>query len=506
MGSQTDNRIRRVVIVGGGTAGWMTAAAITRFLRPLGCRIELVESDDIGIVGVGEATIPPLIDFLRVLGIDENDLIRACRATFKLGIQFKDWVRSGHIYTHPFGQTGVNLDGVPFSAIWLRMHQAGLAARLDDYNLAAVAGEAGKFMRPMRMATDSPLQYITYALHFDASLFGRYLRSWSETRGVIRTEGKVRRVLQRPENGFIEALELENGARIEGDLFIDCTGFRGLLIEGALQTGYEDWSNWLPCDRAVAVPCERGGPPASLTLTQARESGWQWRIPLQHRNGNGYVYCSEFLGDDEARAKLLGRLEGKALADPLTLRFTTGRRRKFWNKNCVAVGLASGFLEPLESTSIHLVQRAVAILISYFPDRAFEQADIDRYNRIMTFEYERVRDFLLLHYTTNERTDTPFWRHCKSIPHTDSLKEKLELFRSYGRIVREENELFPVQSWLYVMLGQGITPRGHEAMADTLDMTMLQNLVGDIRRATAECAKAMPMHQDFIDRNCRAPL
>lgn len=499
-----DNRIRSIVIVGGGTAGWMAAAALTRFLKPLGCRIQLVESDEIGTIGVGEATIPPIIEFIRVLGLDENDLVRQTQATFKLGIQFKDWVRPGHIYTHPFGQTGFDMDGVAFHALWLKMRQQGKVGRLDEYCLQAMAGEAGKFMRPVK-APNSPLERITYALHFDATLFARYLRGWSEKRGVIRTEGKVREVNLRSEDGFIESLTLENGGRIEGDLFIDCTGFRGLLIEQTLKTGYEDWSNWLPCNRAAAVPCARNTPPASLTLTMARESGWQWRIPLQHRTGNGYVYCSEFIGDEEAREKLLGNLEGKPLNDPLMLKFTTGRRKKFWNKNCVAVGLASGFLEPLESTSIHLVQRSVAALIHYFPDRSFEQADIDRYNKALTFEFERVRDFLILHYTTNEREDTPFWRHCKTIPHPDSLAEKLELFRSHGRIHREENELFTVQSWLYVMLGQGIVPRRYDPRADTFDLQMLQANLDNIREVVGQCTAAMPMHQEFIDRTCKAP-
>ncbi len=506
MGRETDNRIRSIVIVGGGTAGWMAAAGLSRFLKPAGCSIHLIESEEIGTVGVGEATIPPIMDFIRVLGLDENDLVRACRATFKLGIQFQDWTRIGHLYTHPFGTTGIDLEGIPFFAAWMKMRKAGVASRLDDYCLQAVAGEMGKFMRPAKVAPNSPIEHITYALHFDASLFARYLRGWCEKRGVVRTEGKVRDVVLRPEDGFIEALVLENGTRIEADLFIDCSGFRGLLIEGALKTGYQDWTNFLPCDRAVAVPCERTAPPSSLTLSLARESGWQWRIPLQHRTGNGYVYCSEFISDDEAQAKLLANLEGAAKAEPLLLRFTTGRRKKCWNKNCVALGLASGFLEPLESTSIHLVHRAVALLLRHFPDRNFEQPDIDRFNKMLAFEYERVRDFLVLHYSTNERTDTPFWRHCQTIPQPDSLKEKIELFRSYGRVMREDNELFPVGSWVYVMLGQNIVPRGYDHTADVLDESMVRAMLGEVRRVTAQCAKAMPMHQDFIDQNCKAPI
>lgn len=501
-----DRKIRKIVIVGGGTAGWMAAASFVRFLKPLGCRIELIESEEIGTIGVGEATIPPIIDFIRILGLDENDLVKACRASFKLGIQFKDWTRIGHTYTHPFGQTGFDFDGVPFAGVWQKLFKAGRAARLDEYCLQAMAGEQGKFMRPARVTPNSPLERITYALHFDAVLFARYLRNWSEKRGVIRTEGKVRDVQLKAENGFIETLKLEDGRLIEGDLFIDCTGFRGLLIEQALKTGYEDWSGFLPCNRAAAVPCVRNTPPASLTLSIARESGWQWRIPLQHRTGNGYVYCDAFISDEEAREKLLANLEGKPLAEPLMLRFTTGRRRKFWNKNCVALGLASGFLEPLESTSIHLVQRALAVLIKLFPDRTFEEANIDRYNKLLTWEFERVRDFLVLHYSTNERDDTAFWRHCKTIAHPDSLTEKIEFFRGYGRIEREDTELFPAQSWLYVMLGQNISPRSYDPLADTLDSALMIRNIENIRKVVAECAAAMPMHQDYIDRHCKAQL
>jgi tryptophan 7-halogenase len=498
-----DNRIRSIVIVGGGTAGWMAAASFARLLRPLQCRIELVESEEIGIVGVGEATIPPIMDFLRVLGIDENEVIRATGATFKLGIRFKDWTRLGHTYAHPFGQTGFDIDGVPFAASWLKLRREGRAGRLEEYCLQAVASEHGRFMRPVK-APNSPLETITYALHFDAALFAKYLHSFAEARGVIRTEGRIERVSRRNDDGFVDAVELADGRRVEGDLFIDCSGFRGLLIEQALQTGYDDWSKWLPCNRAMAVPSQRSGPPASYTLATAREAGWQWTIPLQHRTGNGYVYCSEFLSDEEAREKLLTRLDGPALAEPRRLTFTAGRRKAFWNKNVIALGLASGFLEPLESTSIHLVQRGLALLMKFFPDRRFEPADRDRYNKLLAYEYERVRDFLLLHYTTNERDDTPFWRHCQTIPHPDSLAEKLDLFRANGRILREESDLFPVQSWLYIYSGQNIVPRGYDPLADMLDSDQLAGILDNIRKVVSDCAEAMPMHQTFIDRNCRA--
>jgi tryptophan 7-halogenase len=496
-----DHRIRSIAIVGGGTAGWMAAASFARFLKGLGCTIELIESEQIGTVGVGEATIPPIIEFIQLLGIDENELIRATKATFKLAIEFRDWTRVGHSYFHPFGRTGFEMEGVPFAAYWMKAGRG--ADRLENYSLMAAAAAKAKFMRPVK-APNTPFEGITYALHFDAVLFARYLRGYAEARGVKRTEGRIAKAELRGEDGFIEAVVLEDGRRIAADLFIDCSGFRGLLIEDALKTGYDDWTRWLPCDRAVAMPCERTGPLSSHTLATARDAGWQWRIPLQHRVGNGYVYCSGFLSEETAIETLTGHLEGKALAEPNRLRFTTGRRRKVWNRNCVSLGLASGFLEPLESTSIHLIQRGIALLIKMFPDRNFEPADIARYNDRIAFEFERVRDFLLLHYTTNERDDTAFWRHCQAIPHPDSLKEKLELFRSYGRIVREDTELFPEQSWLYVFTGQNIVPRHYDPMADTLEQGAIKANLENIRAVIGRAADAMPGHADFIRQNCAA--
>ena len=392
---------------------------------------------------------------------------------------------------------------ISFPAYWLKMFLEGRAARLEEYSIQCVAAAANKFMRPVH-APNTPLNKITYALHFDASLFARYLRGFSEARGVVRTEGKVNKVNLRAEDGFIESVTMENGETIAGDLFVDCSGFRGLLIEEATKTGYQDWTKWLPCDRALAVPTENAGPPASFTLVTAREAGWQWRIPLQHRTGNGHVYCSGFISDDKARETLLSNLDGKVLAEPLPLRFTTGRRNKAWNKNCVALGLASGFLEPLESTSIHSIQRGIAMLLKFLPDRSFEPADIDRYNKIFEFEFGRVRDFLLLHYTQTERQGA-FWEHCRSIPLTDSLQEKIDLFKSHGRILREDTELFPAQSWLYVMIGQAIRPRGYEPTVDTIDDAAIEANLNDIRAVVKKCVEAMPGHQDFIAQNCAAP-
>ena len=494
--------IRSIVIVGGGTAGWMAAASFAKHLENMNVAVRLIESEQIGTVGVGEATIPPIIDFIRLLGVDENDVVRRTGATFKLGIGYQDWTRPGDFYFHPFGPTGFGIGPISFPAYWLKQWLAGKASRLEDYSIQAVAAAEGRFMRPVH-APNTPLNKITYALHFDASLFARYLRQFSEARGVRRTEGKVRSVELRSEDGFIESVTLENGEVVTGDLFVDCSGFRGLLIEGALNTGYDDWTKWLPCDRALAVPCERHAPPQSYTLVAAQEAGWRWRIPLQHRTGNGHVYCSGFTTDEKAREVLLANLEGRPLVDPLALRFTTGMRKKAWNRNCVALGLASGFLEPLESTSIHLIQRGIAMLLKFFPDRNFEQADIDRYNRISEFEAGRVRDFLLLHYTQTERRGA-FWDHCRNIPLTDSLREKIELFKSHGRILREDTELFPPGSWLYVMIGQAIRPRGYEPTVDTLTEQQVRTSLDDIRNVVNRCVAAMPMHQEFIDKNCRA--
>jgi tryptophan 7-halogenase len=494
--------IRSIAIVGGGTAGWMTAASLSLFLSNMGCRVRLVESADIGTIGVGEATIPPIIEFLRALGLDENDVIRKTQATFKLGIEFKDWTRQGHSYIHPFGPTGFPKDGVEFSAYWLKHREQGQVSPLEEYSLQAVAARQGKFMRPIALAK-SPLETITYALHFDASLFAAFLSDYAQARGVVRTEGKVRGVAVRPEDGFISSISLESGEQIEADLFIDCSGFRGLLIEEALHTGYEDWTHWLPCDRAVAVGCERTGPLSSYTQTTAREVGWQWRIPLQHRVGNGYVYCSQFIKDDEAQQKLLSTLEARAVRDSLLLRFTTGRRRRAWNKNCVAIGLSAGFLEPLESTSIHLIQRGIALLGQFLPDRRFREADIARYNRQIAFEYERIRDFIIVHYNRTQR-EGEFWHYCRNVELPDSLKERIELFSGYGRIVREENELFTVQSWLYLFVGQEVRPSGYDPLAETLGFQQGQRALNDIRAVVAKCVTTMPSHESFIAQHCAA--
>ena len=498
----TDTQIRDIAIVGGGTAGWMAAVSLAKALENTGVRIRLVESEQIGTLGVGEATVPPILDFIRQLSIDEDEIVREIKATFKLGIGYRDWTRPGDFYFHPFGPTSAGMGSVPFSAYWLKMFQQGKAERLEAYSIQAIAALNGRFSRPVH-APGTPLNKITYALHFDASLFALYLRRFAEARGVERIEGKVRNVSLRLDDGFIESVSLENGEAVAADLFIDCSGFRGLLIEQAMKTGYEDWTRWLPCDRALAMPTERTGAAPAYTLVTAREAGWQWRIPLQHRVGNGHVYCSGFMTDTRAAEVLLANVESRSLADPTPLSFTAGRRKKAWNKNCIALGLAAGFLEPLEATSIHMIQRGIAMLLKFFPDRNFEQADIDRYNKVFDFEFGRVRDFLLMHYTQTRR-EGAFWDHCRNLPLTDSLREKIELFRSHGRILREDTELFPIQSWLSVMIGQGIIPRGHDPMANTLDeQRVVANLEG-IRNQVQASADAMPTHQDFIEKNCSA--
>jgi len=497
--------IRSIAIVGGGTAGWMTAASLAKFLKTLNVGIRLIESEQIGTVGVGEATIPPIMEFIRALGIDENDLVRKTKATFKLAIEFRDWTRIGHSYVHPFGQTGFDMGPLPFSAYWLKALREGKASRLEEYSLQAMAAYTGKFMRPIQ-TPNSPVAGITYALHFDASLFARYLRDIAEAGGVERTEGRVKSVSLKPEDGFIDALTLESGERIEADLYIDCSGFRGLLIEDALQTGYENWNHWLPCDRAVAVPCERTQALSSYTQVTAKAAGWQWRIPLQHRIGNGYVYSSGFASDTEAQDELLSSVEGKALADPLKLQFATGRRKRFWNKNCVAIGLSAGFLEPLESTSIHFIQRGITLLLTLCPDRNFRSAEIDRYNKILGSEYERVRDFLVLHYSTTERNDSDMWRYCSAVSKPDSLQERIDLFRSHGRILREDFELFPTQSWLFVFVGQNIMPESDDPLVDILDPKVVNDNLANIRDVVHKCAQSMPAHEEFIKQNCAAAV
>ena len=508
-----DRRIHKVVIVGGGTAGWMTAAAMSKLLGP-GIAIRLIESDEISTVGVGEATIPKIKLFNHALELDENEFLKFTKGTFKLGIEFVNWGHIGESYIHGFGDIGRDLGVVEFYQYWLRAqmnNRTGLQDKampdLQQFSLNNVAAKQGRFMRaanPAEVGAASPLTRIANAFHFDAGLYARYLRYYAEARGVQRLEGKIVDTVLREGDGFIDAVIMENGTRVDGELFIDCSGFRGLLIEQALHTGFEDWSHWLPCDRAIALPTESVAPPRPYTQAIAHGAGWQWRIPLQHRVGNGHVFSSRFMSEDEATAILLKNVEGRPIAEPRTLRFTTGKRKKSWHKNCVAIGLSSGFMEPLESTSIHMIQSAIARLLSLFPDRDFAQADIDEFNRLTDYETDRIRDFLILHYKATRRDDSPFWNYCRTMDVPRELTQKMRLFESSGRIFRDNDELFAIVSWLQVMQGQGIKPQRYHPLTHVLTEQENLEFMRVQKDLVDQAAAAMPMHADFIARHCGA--
>jgi tryptophan halogenase len=497
----SDNRIRRIVIVGGGTAGWMAAASLAHHFAKTAVSITVVDSSAIGTVGVGEATIPAIRDYIRGLGIDEFELMRATQATVKLGIEFENWSRVGESFMHPFGLFGAPARDVPFHQYWLKLEQQGHRSSFADYSLAAVLAKQNRFTRP-HPKPESPLSVFDWALHFDASLFAKFLREYSLKRGVVHLDRRVRGVNLRSTDGFIESLSFDEDDSLAGDLFIDCTGFRALLIEGALQSGYQDWRRWLPCDRALAVPCSSVSPTTPYTRATALEAGWKWRIPLQHRMGNGYVFCSQFLDEEAARERLLGSLEGQALAEPNALRFTTGVRKKIWSKNCIALGLASGFLEPLESTSISMIETGIEKLRRLFPDKDFNPALEHEFNRISHLEFERIRDFLIVHYRFPQREDTEFWRSCRELPLPDALAHKIELFKARGHIVRYEWETFLDPSWLAMYTGFGILPHGYDAAADHFDTHELRSILDGMRRAIAHAASAAPTHEEFIARHC----
>jgi tryptophan halogenase len=497
----TDSRIRDVVIVGGGTAGWMAASALSSVLGEQ-LNIRLIESDEIGIVGVGEATIPAIRLFNGLVGINEDEFVAATQGSFKLGIEFQNWGKPGDSYMHAFGMIGQSLGLVEFWQYWLRGRNEGVADRFWDYSLNETAARMNRFGR-LPTIPNSNLDGIAYAFHFDAGLYARFLRRIAERNGVTRTEGKITSVQRDGETGFVSSVTLESGEAIGGELFIDCSGFRGLLIEQALETGYDDWTHWLPCDRAIAVPSENVGPARPYTQSIAHQAGWQWRIPLQHRTGNGHVFCSDFISEDEATATLLSNLEGPALADPRSLRFATGMRKRGWNKNVVALGLSSGFMEPLESTSIHLIQNGIAKLISHFPDRGFAPANVEAYNRRVAYDYERIRDFIVLHYYANQREES-FWKRCREMAIPDSLRQKIDLFRATGRIFREQEELFVEVGWFQVLTGQNIVPNTYHPLADALTKDELRQFFADLKTIIGGTASRLPPHDIFIRQFCAA--
>jgi len=497
MSGNEDHRIRKIVIVGGGTAGWMCAAAMGRFLNNGYTETVLIESEEIGIVGVGEATIPPIQTFNRMLGLNENEFLHATQGTFKLGIDFVNWRRIGHRYFHPFGVYGHEIHGVNFHQFYLREAARRPMPDISEYCMSAMAARSGKFARPGPEAKP-PLKDMFYAFHFDASLYAKYLRSYSEAAGVTRIEGKIVETMLNPENGNVDAVRMENGNVIDGDLFIDCSGFRGLLIEQALETGYEDWTHWLPNDRALAVPCVNAPTLTPYTRATAHRAGWQWRIPLQHRCGNGIVYSSRFLSDDEAVATLLANLDGEALDEPRKVFFQTGRRKLSWNRNVIAMGLSSGFIEPLESTSIHLIQTAIAWLLALFPDRRFLDAERDEFNRTMKAKYEDVRNFIILHFKLTERDDSDYWNHVRTMEIPESLAATMELFHTKGRTFREGYDLFGITSWVAVMLGQADWPDGYDPVADALDDSKVAEAMEHLRQTYKRVADGLPTQDQFL--------
>ncbi len=501
MSTSIDPNLKRIVIVGGGTAGWMSAAALSTLLKT-GYEIHLVESDEIGIVGVGEATIPGIRQFNAGIKLDENDFLRQTNGTFKLGIEFVNWGAVGERYVHGFGTIGQEYEGTSFFQLWLRRTLEDRARPLSDFSINTAACRDAKFLRPRPDMQGSPLADINYAFHFDATLYARYLRKLSEGRGVRRHEGIIKRVHQREGDGFITGVELASGERVDGDFFIDCSGIRALLIGQTLGVGYQDWRHWLPCDTAIAVPCESVQPLLPYTRSTAHSAGWQWRIPLQHRIGNGHVFSSRFMSDDEATSILMNNLDGAPMAEPRTIRYVTGRREKFWDRNCVAVGLSSGFLEPLESTSIHLIQSAIVRVVQFFPRSGFSAADIAQYNAMTQFEYERIRDFLVLHYHLTRRDDSAFWNHCRTMDVPAELRHKMALFASQGRFVREGSELFIDLSWQQVMVGQGLMPAAYHPLADQFPAAEVDELLDNVQHVVAKCADVMPTHAEYIAQHC----
>lgn len=496
--------INRVVIVGGGTAGWMAAASLSHFLANKPINITLIESTTIGTVGVGEATIPSIVQFNHSIGLDELDFIRATRASFKLGIQFENWRNIGEQFFHPFSDYGIDFNGVEFQHYFYRLKKNNAMQNLHDYSISCQLAKHNNFAQPLE-SPQNPLADYSYAYHFDATLYAKVLRELSLSRGVIHLDQKVERVNLRTDEGFIESLLLDNGQLIAGDLFIDCTGFKGLLIEECLNTGYEDWQDWLLCDSAVAVQCENSGEPSPYTRTTALDAGWMWRIPLQHRMGNGYVFSSRFLDKEKATETLLEKITGKPINHPKPFTFKAGRRKKVWNKNCYALGLASGFLEPLESTSISLIQTGITHLLTFFPDMSFDQAMINEVNRRHQLEMERIRDFIILHYKLTQRSDTEFWRYCQAMKIPSSLQHKIDLFKSCGYLLQHEPEAFEKSSWLSIYHGFGVEPERTDNRIDHVSENDIADQLAKIKNALEQAGKNAISHSEFIRKHCIAP-
>lgn len=495
--------IKKIVIVGGGTAGWLTAALLSNTFKNQNLAVELVESEEIGTIGVGEATIPPIITQINSLGIDLADFVKNTQASFKLGIDFVDWKSKGESYFHPFGSVGQNIKGFDFFQCWLKCAHEGDKTPLMGHSMESILAKKNKFFIPTN-DPKSPLSRAFYALHLDANLAGKYLRNYAENNGVVRTEGLIESVTQH-HDGAIKSLVLKSGKEIFGDFFVDCSGFRGLLIDKTLNVGYEDWSDYLPCNRAVTVQTENVGDTIPYTTSHAREAGWTWRIPLQHRTGNGYVFCSQYISDEQAKVTLLNSVSGKLLNEPQIIPFKTGVRKSAWEKNCLSIGLAQGFLEPLESTAIHLVSKTLAFFIQMFPSKDINQTLINEFNRRVYQDYVEIRDFLVLHYCTTDRNDTAFWRDCQTMTIPDSLKYKIEYFKQTGALIPGVEELFRPTSWYAVLDGMGVKPERHNPLLDVWDANRLKAILKQGREGLEYAATSQPSHDEFIEKYCPAP-
>lgn len=494
-----DQHLKQIVIVGGGSAGWMTAAALSSLLPEGSATITLVESDKIGTVGVGEATIPDMINFNALLGIDEAEFLKATKGTFKLGIEFIDWGKKGESYIHPFGQHGVDMQGIDFHQYWLHTQASGEKTPLQEYSLCAVAAEQTKFILP-NPNPKSVLSHMRYAYHIDATLYAKYLRGYAEDRGVQRIEGLVESVAQSPESGNISELSLQSGQKIKGDFFFDCTGFRALLTEKTLGVSFQDWSHWLPCDTAQTVATERVGDLLPYTKATAKTAGWQWRIPTQHRTGNGHIYSSQFMRDDEAQEILLQGLDSQRIGEPRKIKFKTGCRESFWTKNCISIGLSAGFLEPLESTSLYLIQMGISRFISLFPTAEISPVVRDEYNLQMQKEFDQIRDFIILHYFATERDDSPFWNYCRNMEIPDTLSRKINLFKDAGRVFRYDDELFSKPSWVAVCIGQNFIPKNIDPIVASLPYEHVNHSLKSMRAAMDQAAQKMPTHAAFLEK------